>query len=159
MIENSIEEIQDKPTIKQELAEYPVVKKIVVEWGEMDAAGHVNNTHHIKWFESARVVYLEEMSKGHDFEILRDLGLVVAKLSCKYIFPITFPDRIWIGVRIIELLEDRFVMEAKMVSEQHQRVVAIATGQLVPFDFETGKKATMPPQTIDQIQALQSSLK
>lgn len=159
MIINSISEIQDKPTIKKELNDYPAIKKIVVEWGEMDAAGHVNNTHYLKWFESSRVIYLEEMSKGHEFEILRDLGLVVAKQDCKYIFPVTFPDLVWIGVRVINVLDDRFVMEAKMVSERHQRVVAIATASIVPFDFKTHQKALMPHETIEQIRALESSLK
>ncbi|MGB0525703.1 MAG: acyl-CoA thioesterase [Flammeovirgaceae bacterium] len=159
MIENDKALIQDKPAIKAELTNYPTVKKIVVEWGEMDAAQHVNNTHYLKWFEASRVIYLEEMAKGQDFEILRDLGLVVAKQECKYIFPVTFPDIIWIGVRVVEILKDRFVMEAKMVSERHERVVAIAKGYLVPFDFKTHQKAAMPPQTIEQIQALESSVK
>lgn len=159
MVENSISEIQDKPIVRQELSGYAAVKKIVVEWGEMDAAQHVNNTHYLKWFEASRIVYLEEMSKGHEFEILRDLGLVVAKLDCKYIFPVTFPDIVWIGVKVTKILEDRFVMEGKMVSEKHQRVVAIVTSQLVPFDFQTHQKAEMPAQTIAQIQALESSMK
>ena len=159
MIINSKSEIQEMPIINKELVEYPAVKKIVVEWGEMDAAKHVNNTNYLKWFEAARVIYLEAMSRNDGFEILRDLGLVVAKLECKYIFPVTFPDHVWIGVRVTDILADRFVMEAKMVSEQHQRVVAIASCQLVPFDFETHQKAAMPQQTIDQIRALESSLK
>lgn len=159
MIENSISLIQDKKVIREELAAYPAVKKIVVEWGEMDAAQHVNNTHYLKWFESSRVIYLEEMAKGHEFEILRDLGLVVAKLNCKFIFPVTFPDIIWIGVKVTELLDDRFIMEGKMVSEKHQRVVAIANSHLVPFDFKTHQKALMPQQTIEQINALESSFK
>ena len=159
MIINTISELQDKPIIQQELTGYPATKKIVVEWGEMDAAQHVNNTHYLKWFEAARVVYLHAMSAGHDFEILRDLGLVVAKISCKYIFPVTFPDTVWIGIKVTELLDDRFILEGKMVSEQHQRVVAIAHCDAVPFNFKTHQKAPMPPETIAQIKALESSLK
>ena len=46
---------------KKALAEFPVKTKITVKWGEMDAAGHVNNLVHLRWFEHARIVYLDQL--------------------------------------------------------------------------------------------------
>ena len=46
---------------KKALAEFPVKTKITVQWGEMDAAAHVSNLVHLRWFEHARVVYLEQL--------------------------------------------------------------------------------------------------
>ena len=41
------------------LDDFAVTVRIPVQWGEMDAYGHVNNTVFFRYFESARVEYLE----------------------------------------------------------------------------------------------------
>jgi len=39
-------------------------KTIEVQWGEIDAAMHVNNVTYLKWVESARVDFLIKMNNG-----------------------------------------------------------------------------------------------
>ena len=34
---------------------FPVVIELPVQWGEMDAFGHVNNVVYLRWFESGRI--------------------------------------------------------------------------------------------------------
>ena len=41
--------------VPEALAGWPVILRIPVQWGEMDAYGHVNNTVMFRYFESARV--------------------------------------------------------------------------------------------------------
>ena len=43
--------VHDKPAL---LADFPVVIRLLIQWGEQDAFGHVNNLSAIRWFESAR---------------------------------------------------------------------------------------------------------
>src|SRR5687767_1167703 len=38
-----------------------VTVEIPVQWGDMDAFGHVNNTVYFRWFESARIAYFEKI--------------------------------------------------------------------------------------------------
>ena len=38
---------------------FPIVIELPVQWGEMDAYGHVNNTVLFRYFESARMAYFE----------------------------------------------------------------------------------------------------
>ena len=42
-----------------DLYDYPIVVEIPVAWGEMDYFHHVNNTVYFRYFESARVKYVE----------------------------------------------------------------------------------------------------
>jgi acyl-CoA thioester hydrolase len=43
------------------LAGYPVVVEIPVAWGDMDYFRHVNNIVFFRYFESARIEYLERI--------------------------------------------------------------------------------------------------
>ncbi len=36
------------------LGKWPVTVELPVQWGDMDAFGHVNNAVYLRWFESRR---------------------------------------------------------------------------------------------------------
>lgn len=42
---------------------FPVVVRIPVLWGDMDALGHVNNARYFAWFESARIALFERVGE------------------------------------------------------------------------------------------------
>lgn len=46
----------------QSLEGFPVVIELPVVWGEMDAFAHVNNVVYFRYFESARIAYLERIN-------------------------------------------------------------------------------------------------
>lgn len=131
---------------KKALAEFPVKTKITVQWGEMDAAEHVNNVVHLRWFEHARVVYLDQL----DYPIVMEEGkeewpgVILAKQDCKYLSPVTYPDTITMGIKVSEMQEDRFVMHCKMYSKQQRRLVAIANATIVTYDYRMQRKAPIP---------------
>ena len=43
------------------LESFQVQVEIPVQWGDMDAAGHVNNVTYLRWCESARIAYFEKV--------------------------------------------------------------------------------------------------
>ena len=45
--------------MSETLGRWPVTLEIPVQWGEMDAFGHVNNVVYLRWFESVRIAYFE----------------------------------------------------------------------------------------------------
>ena len=51
----------DADTLADPLADYPVVVPVVVQWGDQDAFGHVNNTVFLRWFEVGRIAYFSEV--------------------------------------------------------------------------------------------------
>ena len=116
--------------------------ELPVQWGDMDAAKHVNNTIYLRWMESARIEMFQKMHKG-DFEFTKIVP-ILAWQDCKYIFPVTFPDRVVIKLDIIELLEDRVLCEGKIYSQKHKRIVAISKSLLMAYDMEELKKHSFP---------------
>lgn len=138
----------------EELESFAIKTELKVQWGDMDAAQHVNNLAYLKWFETARVDYFYHL--GQEVTINEDRpGFILAKQDIKYLFPVTYPDRVIIAVRANELEVDRFNMECKIYSQRHQRLVAIANGLIVTFDYQTGKKANIPDEVRQKIIALE----
>jgi acyl-CoA thioester hydrolase len=141
-----------------ELADFPVQTNITVQWGEMDAANHVNNVVYLRWFEHARVVYLDRLNYPVVLEQEGLPGVILAKQDCKYLFPVRYPDTITMGIKVTEMGADRFVMHCKMYSQEHQRLVAIANATIVTYDYVKQSKAPVPESLRQGVQAIEQQV-
>ena len=119
-----------------------ITLELPVQWGDMDAAQHVNNTVYLRWMESARIEMFKKMHEG-DFQFKRIVP-ILAWQDCKYIFPVTYPDTVVITLDILELMEDRVLCEGKIYSKNHDRLAAISKTLLMAYDIEELKKHTFP---------------
>ena len=125
------------------LRDYPVVIEFPVAWGEMDAMGHVNNIVYFRYFESARIAYFEKMNLlGYMTET--GIGPILGEISCKFKIPLSYPDRVLIGAKVVRIEEDRFIMNHLVVSIKHQKVAAEGESVLVTYNYREGKKVTVP---------------
>jgi acyl-CoA thioester hydrolase len=133
---------------------YPVVVEIPVAWGDMDYFRHVNNIVFFRYFESARIEYLDRIG----FRELGDgqsVGPILSATGCRFRRPLTWPDTVRVGARVTKLEADRFDMEYRLVSTAQNAVGAEGTGTLVAFDYAAGAKATVPQAVRDAIESLQ----
>ncbi len=137
----------------QPLAEYPVVIPVSVHWGEMDAYLHLNNTVYFRYFESARIAYFQPA--GLDKSGIPKVAPILASTSCRFKAPITFPDSLQVGARVIEVGKDRFLMEYAIWSRALGRIAATGEGLVVSFDYSSGKKISLPQQWRDAIAKLE----
>jgi acyl-CoA thioester hydrolase len=144
--------------IEQLLEAYPVVTEITVAWGEMDALRHVNNVVYFRYFENARIAYFEKL-KYWELMDKTGVGPILASTKCRFMVPLTFPDRVLVGIRISEMGEDRFVMEYRLVSERLQKIAAQGEAVLVSYDYRQNKKAPLPEELKKGIAALEGSVK
>lgn len=126
------------------LKDYPVITERAVNWRDIDAALHVNNTKYLEWAETGRLDYFEKFFARTGGEFTEGIGPVIAKIQCKYIYPLSFPDRVLIGTRLLDVGAYRYILEGLIVSVEHQRVVAKARAKMVLFDFVAQKKAPLP---------------
>ncbi len=123
--------------------------EITVQWGDMDAAQHVNNTIYLRWMESARLAMFEKMNEGEiDFN---KVGPILAWQDCKYIFPVTYPDTIVLHYNVTEVNGDKIMCEGKMYSKKYQRIVAIGNTSIKAYDFVALKKEDIPSTWINVI--------
>ena len=105
------------------LSTYPVVIEIPVLWGELDAYGHVNNTVYFRYFESARMAYLERCGVLESYERDRT-GIILYSTECRFRSALHHPDIVLIGARTVQIEDDRFVMGYGAASVAQDRVVA-----------------------------------
>lgn len=120
--------------------------KLPVQWGEMDAANHINNLVYLRWAESARIDCFEKIGMQTSFQ--SGIAPILAWQDCKYIFPMSYPDTAIVGTRIIEVLEDRFIMECSVFSEKYQRLAAISKQTIMAYNYTTLKKASLPQEWV-----------
>ena len=114
-----------------QLAAYPVVIEIPVLWGELDAYGHVNNTVYFRYFESARMAYLERCGVLESYERERN-GIILYSTECRFRSALHHPDTVLVGARTVQIEDDRFVMGYGAASISQDRVVAEGSAEPGP---------------------------
>ena len=137
------------------LADYPVVLRIPVQWGEMDAYGHVNNTVLFRYFESARILYLERCGFLESYDSDK-IGAILHSTSCRFRRPLFYPDTAIIGTRATVVAEDRFTMAYEVASEAQNGLAAEGTGVVVSYDYISRRVVPLPDRVRAKIEALES---
>lgn len=138
------------------LKDQPVVIDVPVAWGDMDAFQHVNNTRYFRWFEDARIAYF--VAAGlHEIKERSGIGPILASTSCRFRLPLTYPDRVHVGAKVVAFEPERFTMRYVVVSDRHDKVAAEGEGLLVAFDYRAGKKAAYPDELAARIATLQGA--
>jgi acyl-CoA thioester hydrolase len=138
-----------------ELAGFPVVVEQDVAWGDMDAYQHVNNVVYLRYFENARIPWLERIG----WMKLRDqsgLGPIIASTSARYRRPVSYPDRILIGVRASDVQTDRLTIEYRIVSVKLNALAADGQAVVVSYDYNAAKKCPIPESVRAAIQELEA---
>lgn len=136
-------------------AGFPARVRIPVQWGDMDAYGHVNNAVYFRWFESARIEYLGLCGFLESYEEDR-VGPILHSTSCRFRRALSFPDEVLVGGRASSVGEDRFEMEYRVVSVTGDAVAAEGTGLIVSFDYRAGEKRAIPAAIRTRIEEMES---
>lgn len=127
----------------KELEKFPVQMEIPVAWGEMDAFQHVNNLVYLRYFESARMSYMEACG-FQQMMVEQQLGPILRDSSIRYRIPLTYPDRVISATRVISVSTDRFDMEHVVYSFEHQKIAAEGKATIVAVDYQKNCKAALP---------------
>lgn len=125
------------------LGGFPVVIAVPVAWGEMDAFGHVNNIVYFRYFESARIAYLDAIGFRGD-TASGGIGPILASTHCRFRRPLAYPETVRVGARITDVDQDRFTMEYRIVSDSDGEVAAEGGGVIVAYDYVNTGKTTLP---------------
>jgi acyl-CoA thioester hydrolase len=136
------------------LREFPVVVSLAVEWGDQDSFAHVNNTIYLKWCETARVVYLEQIGMWQLVKA-EGVGPILAAMTCDYRHPVTFPDTVQVGARVTKIGNSSFRMTHKVVSLAQNSVVAESDTVLVFVEYKHYRSLPVPDglrQAMEQLE-------
>jgi len=128
----------------KDLSAFSVMVKQPIAWGDMDAYIHVNNVMYFRYFESARIAYFSQIEFNRQRTTQMDIGPILAHTSCNFIQPLTYPDTIEIGAKVIKIGTTSLIMEHAIISP---KLGLVATGEsvVVCFDFIKNHKTPISP--------------
>ncbi|MGO2386944.1 MAG: acyl-CoA thioesterase [Psychrobacter sp.] len=135
----------------ESLAHYPVIHHQPIQWGEMDAFNHLNNVVYYRYAESARISYLQALGMFDG-----SMVTVLAQSSCQYLRPVTYPDRLLLGVRCKRLGNTSMAMEYSYYSTAQETVVATAEAVVVRLDNDGKSKLPWTAAERQQLLALEA---
>lgn len=135
----------------------PLVVRIdvPVAWGEQDAFGHLNNVVYFRYFESARMHFLERigvLSSHRDTGV----GVILASTTCDFKQPVEWPARLTVRCGCTAIGNTSFTM-AYEVTDEDANLVAAGTSVQVMFDYRAGAKVQVPDAIRAAIAHLQST--
>ena len=105
-----------------------------------DAYGHVNNVVYYSFFDTAVNRWLIERGLL-DIAGSEAIGLVV-ETQCRYLSPITFPDRVTAGVRVVHL--GRSSVRYELALFRNDDETAAALGHFVHVYVDRASRTSVP---------------
>jgi acyl-CoA thioester hydrolase len=133
-------------------AEFPIVLKIPVAWGEQDLFGHVNNIVYFRYFESVRMHFLDRIGvlRSHREQ---GIGVILASTTCDFKKPVEWPQQLVVRTGCDHVGNTSFTMQYEIVNELGD-VVASGSSVQVMYDYTKRHKVPVPDEVISAIAAL-----
>ena len=134
----SVDRIENESNI------WPVSTEIKVNWGDMDALGHVNHSVYAKWMETVRMMYFSEIGMMNLYDD-SNIGPILARIQIDYELPIVFPDVVTVSTSVSRIGNSSFDMRYKIESQSNNGKSA-ATGSVVcvVLDYSSGIPHKIP---------------
>jgi acyl-CoA thioester hydrolase len=121
-----------------------------VRFGDLDAMGHLNNVEFLRYFETARIAYMQQALPGHA-PGRRTFGFIFAECCINYRSPASFDEDIRIFVRPTALERSSLRLDFEMRCDADDRLVAEGYGVLVGYDYDTGRAQPIPDQVRERL--------
>ncbi|HNS11323.1 MAG TPA: thioesterase family protein [Bacteroidia bacterium] len=118
--------------------------KIEIRFSDLDAFNHVNNACYLTYIEQARIAYFNDIV-GWDYNWSKR-GIILAKASVDFIYPIHINDRIEIYTRCNRMGNKSFDLQYRLVKIDNEKEVLIAEAStvMVAFDYTEQKSIEVP---------------
>ena len=115
-----------------------------VRFGDLDAMQHMNNVEFLRFFETARIDYMLQLSPEHAPTERRQFGFIFAECHITYRAPAFFGDMIRTYIWPSELKRSSLRLAFEMRTENDNRLVAEGWGTLVGYDYGAGRTQRIP---------------
>ena len=124
--------------------DYRVWREIGTRWADNDAYGHVNNTIHYQWFDTAVNAWLIEAGLL-DLNNGDPIGLVV-ETGCRYARALAFPETVEAGIRVARIGTSSVRYEVGLFARGDDEAAAEGFFVHVYVDRDTRRPAPLPPE-------------
>ena len=116
--------------------------RMPVRWGDMDAYGHVNNTVYFRYFEQARVEWLEQM--GCRVSPEEPVGPVIINAACTFMLPVNYPATVIVRMYGGEPGRSSLMTWYELLVDGDERIYAEGSSKVVWMNPQTGKSVPLP---------------
>jgi acyl-CoA thioester hydrolase len=125
------------------LGRWPISCEMPVQWGDMDALGHVNHTRYIRWMETARMVYFNRCGLSEKYKN-EGVGPILARIEVDYRLPVQFPDTVTIHTTVTRMGKSSFDMDYRIESAaQNGAIVATGCAFCVTYSYRENRVVPM----------------
>ncbi len=132
---------------------YAMTVSFPIQWGDMDALGHVNNAVYFRWFESARIAMFDRL--GVRPQHGGPVGPILATTTCDYLVPLVYPGEVTIGVSVTKVGTTSLTLEYGLWRDgDADRLCARASSVIVLVEYATGRKVPISAEVRERIAAL-----
>ena len=124
-----------------------------VRFGDLDAMQHMNNVEFLRFFETARIAFIQEHLPRHVPTQRGDFGFIFAEAHIAYRSPAFFDEEIRTWIWPGDLKRSSVRLNFEMTSERDERLIAEGWGVLVGYDYAQGKAQPIPPDVRERLEA------
>lgn len=131
----------------------PVSVTIPVQWGDMDALGHVNNARYLRWFESARIAMFQRI--GVPTSGPPGIGPILATTTCDFVMPVVYPATVEVSVAVAKVGETSITMTYEVRdADAPNKLYARGSSVAVMIEYPSMQKVRVPDDVRAAIAAL-----
>lgn len=128
-----------------------------VRWGDSDIYGHVNNVQFVRYIESARVAYCEEVL---NLELVAGMekGWVLADIQCSYLDQVHYPATLDVYTRISKVGNKSATLAVEIYREGEERPVLTSQAVMVWVNLKQQQTEVVPDATKSLIATYEKSV-
>lgn len=128
---------------------------VPVRFRDMDAMGHVNHAVYFSYMEYARQEFWFQLMADRG---VRAFNFIVLKAECLYRSPAEIGETVVVRSGITRMGGSSFTWEYRLTDHATGREIALASTELVMYDYDSGKPTRIPQELRDRLESFQASL-
>lgn len=109
-----------------------------IEWGDMDALGHVNNGRYFDYFQQARIEWLESIK----LDMQQSIGPVVVHVACTFFKPIVYPATLTLNSSLQNQGRSSLVIDHEIY--QGETLMTQGLSKIVWVDYQKNTSVPLP---------------
>ena len=113
-------------------------KTFAIEWGHMDALGHVNNTRYFDYFQEARIEWLASLQ----MDMQQSEGPVIIHIAGTFLKPIVYPATVKLTSTMHSPGRSSLIIDHDLF--QDGVLMAQGTSKIVWVDYLENKSIPLP---------------